>query len=641
MTDPMRERAAGRVGTTVRGQWLLDALGGIDKAGAWYRARDVLQSLPRDVLPSLARDAAQPAFLSIQHLELSRDPAQARRFLREASITGLWAHPNVVRVLAAGATEDGAAFLAREWLDGRTCAAIAEQAGGRMGLADVLRVADAVLDALAAAHDRGLAHTNLRPDKVFWTQARGIRITGAGEARFFGGAAASATVEVHESAGGTRLVSATELVQPKGLGSTAFMPPEQARGDWDDIDARSDLWALGAVMFALLTGRPVRTEPSGNQQLLAAATRPAPPLSQVLPGVPPALAAVVDRALAFEPAARWPDARTMQRAVREALPAAMAAPVPPASYSAHVTAPPAQAASYSAHIAAPPAAAAPAGTVFGARPSLAPELPFARQAEPAPAPPAAAAPVPPAAIPGTVFGAPALRASVLPFASAPTAPAPAPSTPPPAPSTPPPAPTGTVFGARPSSAPDVPFAPPPPAPGALPPHAGPPSMPVAPPASEPAALDAAETPFSTGTVFGSRAALAVRMPFRGDLASPLAFSAAAPRAAETAEHAGTGTVTGAAAASGELPFHAVRGGAVGMLSADAFALLQTARWTAPDAFRQALERHGLDEVEWRLWELSLLAAVGAEARAGALTLATRLLDAVELAVTRQRLSARR
>jgi hypothetical protein len=74
---------------------------------------------------------------------------------------------------------------------------------------------------------------------------------------------------------------------------------------------------------------------------------------------------------------------------------------------------------------------------------------------------------------------------------------------------------------------------------------------------------------------------------------------------------------------------------------DALAVLQTARWTGPDAFRQALERHGLDEVEWRLWELSLLEAIDSEARAGAPTLATRLLDAIEVAVTRQRLAASR
>jgi serine/threonine protein kinase len=96
------------------------------------------------------------------------------------------------------------------------------------------------------------------------------------------------------------------------------MAPEQARGLWDAVDGRSDLWAVGATMFCLLSGRPVHKGRTTNEQLLSAMTRPAPSLRSVLPEISAPVAGVVDRALAFNKALRWQDARAMQEAVRHA-----------------------------------------------------------------------------------------------------------------------------------------------------------------------------------------------------------------------------------------------------------------------------------------------------------------------------------
>jgi serine/threonine-protein kinase len=96
------------------------------------------------------------------------------------------------------------------------------------------------------------------------------------------------------------------------------MPPEQARGLWDEVDAQSDLWAVGALMFTLLSGSNVHKGRTTNELLLAAMTTPAAPLATLEPKVHAAVAAVVDRALAFEKPRRWPDARAMQNAVRHA-----------------------------------------------------------------------------------------------------------------------------------------------------------------------------------------------------------------------------------------------------------------------------------------------------------------------------------
>jgi serine/threonine-protein kinase len=103
------------------------------------------------------------------------------------------------------------------------------------------------------------------------------------------------------------------------LGSPAFMSPEQARARWEFVDARTDLWALGAVMFSTLSGEFVHGAITASEMIIATATRPARPLQSVWPEAPDVVAAIVDRALAYERADRWQDARSMQAAVRRAM----------------------------------------------------------------------------------------------------------------------------------------------------------------------------------------------------------------------------------------------------------------------------------------------------------------------------------
>jgi len=116
------------------------------------------------------------------------------------------------------------------------------------------------------------------------------------------------------------------LVEPMGdgplthtgfaIGTPSFMPPEQARGRWDLVDARTDVWAVGATMYALLTGdRPRHGATTTQEELLLAMTQPLPPLASVLPDIAPEVAAIVDRAVAYDREARWPDAMAMRQAL--------------------------------------------------------------------------------------------------------------------------------------------------------------------------------------------------------------------------------------------------------------------------------------------------------------------------------------
>ena len=103
------------------------------------------------------------------------------------------------------------------------------------------------------------------------------------------------------------------------MGTPAFMAPEQALAHWEEVDGRTDIWAVGATMFMLISGQHVHEAQSSQEQLILSATAPARSLATVAPGVPRQVVAIVDRALAFDRSGRWPDASAMQAAVRTVL----------------------------------------------------------------------------------------------------------------------------------------------------------------------------------------------------------------------------------------------------------------------------------------------------------------------------------
>src|SRR5690606_6775147 len=102
------------------------------------------------------------------------------------------------------------------------------------------------------------------------------------------------------------------------MGTPAFMPPEQASARWNEVDAQSDLWALGASMFTMLTGRYVHEGGTVNEALVHADTKQAPPLQSLAPETPTVIADIVDKALMRDKSQRWQTAAEMQLAVRMA-----------------------------------------------------------------------------------------------------------------------------------------------------------------------------------------------------------------------------------------------------------------------------------------------------------------------------------
>ena len=229
---------------------------------------------------------------------LSISPRHRERFLREGYVANRVNHAGVVPVFDDGVEEDGAAYLVMELLTGKNLATLAELQGGRLSRELVLRVAGDLLDVLVAAHGKGILHRDIKPENLFITDDGRLRVLDFGIARVLDGATLGPSTD-----DGTI------------LGTPGFAAPEQARGRVDQLDARTDLWSVGATMFELLTGKPVYEAETPNEQLGLAMTTPPRSLGAVAPDLPVAIVEIVDCALAFNPQDRFQDARTMASAV--------------------------------------------------------------------------------------------------------------------------------------------------------------------------------------------------------------------------------------------------------------------------------------------------------------------------------------
>jgi serine/threonine protein kinase len=278
MTTPGPER---RLGTTVRDKWTLERILGVGGMAAVYVG---LHRIGR-------RDA-----LKILHPEAAKRKDVCQRFEREAKAVNSFRHPNVVEIRDIDVTEDGAPFLVMELLDGESLLDRVERLR-IISLADVLAYADQTLDVLAAAHPQGIIHRDIKPANLYLLRDGRLKVLDFGLARVL-------------DPDGTNAWTQTGAT----LGTTPYMPPEQARGR--HIDGRADLFAVGATMFRLLTGRRIHDAATDFDLLMKMAKEPAPPIASVLPGMPHDVCSVIDRALAFDRDRRYADAASMLADVR-------------------------------------------------------------------------------------------------------------------------------------------------------------------------------------------------------------------------------------------------------------------------------------------------------------------------------------
>jgi len=255
--------------------------------GVVYRARD----------PRLGRDVA----VKVLPDDVAADPERLHRFEREARAAGVLNHPNVVVVHDVGEAS-GTPYVVTELLAGETL-----REGLRSGALPPRKAVELAIQmshGLAAAHERGIVHRDLKPENVFLTRDGQVKILDFGLAK----------LRLPDTGPGSEAHTLTRDTSPGAIvGTLGYLSPEQARGQ--DADARSDIFALGAVLYEMLAGRPAFSGPSPADTLSAILRGDAPALQ---PGTPAGLERVVRRCLEKNPAQRFASARDLGFALEAA-----------------------------------------------------------------------------------------------------------------------------------------------------------------------------------------------------------------------------------------------------------------------------------------------------------------------------------
>jgi serine/threonine-protein kinase len=285
-------RAEARVGSVLHDKWTLERLLGVGGMGAVYAARH--------------RNGARAA-VKILSPESGRQAQIRERFLREGYAANRVEHPGAVKVLDDDVIGEGpdadTAYLVMELLEGESLQDRVKR-DPPLTERDLLEIADGVLAVLEAAHANGVVHRDLKPDNLFLAKdperpGAHVKVLDFGLARL--------------------LETGVQTYPGMAIGTPTYMSPEQAAGQVQDIDGRTDIYALGSILFQLLSHQRIHDAAHTLGLVVRMATTPAPKLASVAPSVSEDFAAVVDRALEFRREDRYPTASAMRADVRAAL----------------------------------------------------------------------------------------------------------------------------------------------------------------------------------------------------------------------------------------------------------------------------------------------------------------------------------
>jgi len=266
------------------GQYEIRAKVGAGGMGEVYRAHD----------SRLGRDVA----IKVLPREVAGDEARLRRFEQEARATSALNHPNILTVHDIGAHE-GAPFIVSELLEGQELRAILRR--GALPIARALDYTQQIASGLAAAHAKGIVHRDLKPENVFITNDGLVKILDFGLAKL------SEVEAARESDDETALRAQT--TPGAVMGTAGYMSPEQARGG--EIDARSDIFSLGVVLYEMVAGR-TPFQGANTIEMLAAILHQEPPaLRQFAPDVPASLERIINKAIRKDPGERYQSVRDL------------------------------------------------------------------------------------------------------------------------------------------------------------------------------------------------------------------------------------------------------------------------------------------------------------------------------------------
>lgn len=261
--------------------------------GRWAIEREIATGGFGHVFEARHLDHGGSAALKLLHPRYAASPEMRSRFEREIEALREVAHPNIVQLLDAGITADGAPFLCMERLVGETVAARVERTGP-LAFEHVLEICRVVCDALAFTHARGMVHRDINGSNVFLCSAERVVLLDFGIAKRLDAAIPELTAS-HQT-----------------VGTPSWMSPEQIRGQ--RVDVRSDVYAVGALLFLVLTGRPPfqDSSPETVQYLHLHARRP---YASELVAVSSRVDDVLRRAMAIDPRMRFADVIALRDAL--------------------------------------------------------------------------------------------------------------------------------------------------------------------------------------------------------------------------------------------------------------------------------------------------------------------------------------
>ncbi|MBX3158650.1 MAG: serine/threonine protein kinase [Deltaproteobacteria bacterium] len=240
-----------------------------------------------------AAHATTGTIVAIKLLHQSWDTADSQRVTVEATAAAMIQHPNCIRVFDLRLTHDRRPYIVMQFLDGVPLSNVATQ---RLSVAEAVTLTADVLSGLSAVHARGVVHRDLKPGNIFVSNGRAVIVD-------FGLA---------------KLISDPKApnltVTGEAIGTPAYMAPEQIRAG-KSIDGRADLYAMGCVLYEILANRRPFPGKATLEVFKAHLNQVAPPITTFRPDVPPRVAAVIEKALAKDPADRWQTAEEMRAAL--------------------------------------------------------------------------------------------------------------------------------------------------------------------------------------------------------------------------------------------------------------------------------------------------------------------------------------
>jgi serine/threonine-protein kinase len=225
--------------------------------------------------------------VKVLHGRYAQEPEITQRFFNEARAVNIVDHPGIVQISDYGQLPTGVAYLVMEFLKGETIGARIKAAGGKIPVPEVVRIARQIAAALAAAHEKKVIHRDLKPDNIMLVPDPDPEAPGRIRVKLLDFGIAKVAHEVSQSAAQT----AADVV----MGTPKYMSPEQCRGA-GNVDDKSDVYALGIIMYEMLTGKPPFTGAAGEILAKQIYDEPAK-LQDVAPWVPQNLASVVHRLL--------------------------------------------------------------------------------------------------------------------------------------------------------------------------------------------------------------------------------------------------------------------------------------------------------------------------------------------------------